>query len=359
MQRKRFVPSLAILLAVSSFASAQPRRKVIINEDCSGPGGSNMQTLLMMIQSPQVEVLGITVVSGDQWRDEEVAHTLRLLEIIGRTDIPVVPGAAFPLVRRREESQLWQERYGKVAYAGAWDDRWWHEPFVVPPLSEGKPTSKPTSEVAAHFLIRMVHKYPHEVTIYEGGPMTNLALAISIDPQFPELAQELVFMGGSLTPHTDNPEFANTPRHEFNFWFDPEAAQIVLRAPWKKMVCTPTDISIKTHLTPAITQQIEASGTALARYVARFAMFTPGADIMWDEITAAAWIDPSLITGRESRYMEVDLDRGAGYGNTLTWTEKDKPKPAGQLVEIQVDLDLERFYKMFVSLMSATTPSVH
>jgi purine nucleosidase len=359
MKRRKFCVALFLLLATSCLSWAQPRRKVIINEDCSGPGGSNMQTLLMMIQSPQVEVLGITVVSGDQWRDEEVAHTLRLLEIIGRTDIPVVPGAAFPLVRRREESQLWQERYGKVAYAGAWDDRWWHEPFVVTALPEGKPTTKPADEDAVHFLIRLVRKYPHEVTIYEGGPMTNLALAISIDPQLPELAQELVFMGGSLTPHTDNPEFANTPRHEFNFWFDPEAAQIVLRAPWKKMVCTPTDISIKTQLTPAITQQIEASGTALARYVARFAMFTPGADIMWDEIAAAAWIDPSLITGRESRYMEVDLDRGAGYGNTLTWTAKDKPKQAGQLVEIQMDLDLERFYKMFVSLMSATTSSVH
>src|ERR1700755_3417035 len=91
-------------LIVSCIAGvAQARRKVIINEDCSGPGGSNMQTLLTLIQSPQVEVLGITVVSGDAWRDEEVAHTLRLLEIIGRSDIPVVPGAAFPLVRTREE----------------------------------------------------------------------------------------------------------------------------------------------------------------------------------------------------------------------------------------------------------------
>jgi purine nucleosidase len=107
-----------ILLLVSCLASAQPRRKVIINEDCSGPGGSNMQTLLLLIQSPQVEVLGITVVSGNQWRDEEVARTLRLLEIIGRTDIPVVRGAAFPLVRTREEAQRWQERYGKVAFAG-------------------------------------------------------------------------------------------------------------------------------------------------------------------------------------------------------------------------------------------------
>jgi inosine-uridine nucleoside N-ribohydrolase len=359
MKRRRFCVAVVLLLLANSFSWAQQRRKVIINEDCSGPGGSNMQTLLMMIQSPQVEVLGITVVSGDQWRDEEVAHTLRLLEIIGRTDIPVVPGAVFPLVRRREETQLWQERYGKVAYAGAWDDRWWHEPFVVPALPEGQPTTKPADEDAVHFLIRMVHKYPHEVTIYEGGPMTNLALAISIDPQFPELAEELVFMGGSLTPHTNNPEFANTPRHEFNFWFDPEAAQIVLRAPWKKIVCTPTDISIKTHLTPALTRQIEASGTALAHYVASFAMFTPGADIMWDEIAAAAWIDPSLITKRETRYMDIDLDRGAGYGNTLTWTEKDKPKLAGQPVEIQMDLDLERFYKMFVNLMSAATPTVH
>src|SRR5580704_9393577 len=174
MKRHTRTHALILLLVAflgRSFGSAQPRRKVIINEDCSGPGGSNMQTLLVMIQSPQVEVLGITVVSGDQWRDEEVAHTLRLLEIIGRTDIPVIPGAAFPLVRRREESQIWQGRYGKVAYAGAWDDRWWHEPRVVPTLPEGLPTTKPADEDAAHFLIRMVHKYPREVTIYEGGPM--------------------------------------------------------------------------------------------------------------------------------------------------------------------------------------------
>ncbi len=355
------IPKLTLLFVSVSlvgyaFASPQVRRKVIINEDFSGPGGSNMQTLLVLAQSPQVDVLGATVVSGDQWRDEEVAHTLRLLEIIGRTDIPVVPGAAFPLLRRREEAQLWQQRYGKVAYAGAWDDRWWHEPFVVPTLPEDKPTTKPSDEDAAHFLIRMVRKYPHEVTIYEGGPMTNLALAISIDPEFPELARELVFMGGSLSPQTDNPEFANNPRHEFNFWFDPEAAEIVLRAPWKKIVCTPTDISIKTRLTPALVKEIEASATPLARYLSRFAMFDPSADIMWDELAAAAWIDPTLITKRETRYMAVDLDHGAGYGNTLTWTENDKPPHSAQPVEIQVDLDLERFYRMFVNLMSAPTP---
>ena len=304
-------------------------------------------------------MLGITVVSGDAWRDDEVAHTLRLLEILGRTDIPVMKGAAFPLVRTRESTLLWEQRFGKVSYSGAWDDRWWHEPFVVPPLKEGPPTIKAAEEGAVPFLIRMVHKYPHEVSIYEGGPMTNLALAISLDPEFASLAQELAFMGGSLNPQTSDPEFVNNPRHEFNFWFDPEAAAIVLRAPWKKIVCTPTDISIKTKLTAAMVKRIDAGGTPLAHYVARYFQPGQGNDYMWDELAAAAWIDPSLITEKETRYMSVDLDRGAGYGNTLTWLERDKPQLAGQPVEIQLDLDKEKFYEMFVRLMSEPTPSAH
>src|SRR5437588_10620549 len=121
--RIRPISPFLLLLLATCFASAQPRRKVIINEDCSGPGGSNLQTLLVMIQSPQVELLGITVVSGDQWRDEEVAHTLRLLEIIGRTDIPVVPGAVFPLLNNKEEITRWEKLYGKVPYKGAWNER--------------------------------------------------------------------------------------------------------------------------------------------------------------------------------------------------------------------------------------------
>ena len=354
----RLTTAVLILIVSLSTAlcAAQQRRKIIINEDCSGPGGSNMQTVALLVQSPQVEVLGVTVVSGDQWRDEEVAHTLRLLEIMGRSDIPVVPGAEYPLVRTRSEAQMWQQHYGKVAYAGAWDDRWWHEANLIPSMTEGQPTTKPSDEGAAHFLVRMVHKYPHEVSIYEGGPMTNLALAISIDPHFPEFVQELVFMGGSLSPQTDNPEFRDNPRHEFNFWFDPEAAKIVLRAPWKKIVCTPTDISVKTHVTHEMMKQIEASGTPLAKYVSKFAMYSPGADIMWDELAAAAWIDPSIITKSETRYMSVDVDRGAAYGNTLTWAVKDGPRPGVQPVEIQFDLDTEKFYRMFVDLMSAPTP---
>ncbi|HKW26478.1 MAG TPA: nucleoside hydrolase [Terriglobales bacterium] len=356
MRKPGLWPAILFLLLANALAWSEGRRKIIIDEDCSGPGGSNLQAPLVLIQSPQAEVLGITVVSGDQWRDEEIAHMLRLLEIIGRTDIPVVPGAVYPLVRRREEAQLWQQRYGKVAYAGAWDERWWHEPFVIPKLPEGQPTTKPAEDDGAHFLVRMVRRYPHQVTIYAGGPMTDLALAITLDPQFPELAEELVFMGGSLNPQTADPEFADNPRHEFNFWFDPEAAEIVLRAPWKKMAGTPTDISIKTRLTPAMMQQIKASGTPLSYYLARYYQQGLGADYMWDELTAAAWLDPSLITKHEIRYIGVDLDHGAGYGNTLTWMDKDRPQVSREPVEVQMDLDTARFYRMFIGLMSGKPP---
>jgi purine nucleosidase len=343
------------LLIVNSFVLAQARRKVIINQDCSGPGGSNMQTLLTLIQSPDVEVLGITVVSGNQWRDEEVAHTLRLLELIGRTDIPVVPGAVFPLVHRRREAQLWQAAYGKVAFAGAWDDRWWHEHDVIPKLLEGEPTTKPANEDAAHFLIRMVHKYPNEVTIYEGGPMTNLALANAIDSHFAELAAGLVFMGGSLNPQTNDPEFKSDPRHEFNFWFDAEAAKSVLAAPWRKIVGTPVDISVKTKITDAMVAEIGKSDSPAAQYVVKYFMKDQGGFYMWDELAAAAWIDPTLITRKENLYMSVNIDHGAGYGDTLTWTDKDKPALGERMVEIQMDLDLARFNKIFVDLMKAPT----
>jgi inosine-uridine nucleoside N-ribohydrolase len=102
-------------------------------------------------------------------------------------------------------------------------------------------------------------------------------------------------------------------------------------------------------------KQVAAGGTPLARYIAKFAMLTPGADIMWDEIAAEAWIDPTLITKSEIRYMGVDLDHGAGYGNTLTWGVKDSLKPAATAIEIQFDLDTEKFYRMFVGLMTAGT----
>src|SRR5258708_14446599 len=117
---------LVLLYAPGSIAEtapsgeAQPARYVIADQDASGPGGSDMAALLVLLQSPKVNLLGITAVSGDSWRDAEVAHTLRLLEMIGRTDVKVYPGAALPLVRTQEWTNLAAQLFGKVPYMRAW-----------------------------------------------------------------------------------------------------------------------------------------------------------------------------------------------------------------------------------------------
>jgi len=346
----------AMVLMACLASSGQQKRKIIIDQDAAGPGGTDQQAILLLIQSPQTEVLGITVVTGDAWLKSEVAHTLRTLELIGRTDIPVVPGAEYPLVRTKEETELWQQRYGSVAWVGAWTPRFYHPADQIGEMPEGKPTTKAFDEDAAHFLVRMVRKYPNEITLYAGGPMTNLALAIAIDPEFPRLVKELVFMGASLNPQTTDPEFLNTPRHEFNLWFDPEAAHIMLRAPWKKIVCTTVDVSVKTRMTQALIDKIKTGNSPAAQYVGKYARLWGEYNYLWDELAAMAWLDPSLITKTEIRYMDIDLNRGCHYGNILTWTDQDKPKIAVQPVEIQVDLDTEKFYKEFVELLMAPTP---
>jgi purine nucleosidase len=352
-----FLLFFALVSLVSVAGGAQARRMVIVDQDGSGPGGSNQMAMMVLLQSPQAEVLGITIVSGDAWEPEEVQHTLRMLELIHRTDVPVVPGAVFPLVRTEEESKIQRQLYGGYSWYGAWGDiatktsrQPYHGSYVVPKLVEGEPSIKPLAEDAAHFLIRQVHAHPHQVTIYAAGPLTNVALAISIDPHFAELAQGIVIMGGSLSPQTGDPEFANNPRHEFNFWFDPEAAHITLRAHWPRIDLTTVDISVKTGFIKAMLDDIAHSPNPAAKYLAAY---TGEFYYLWDELAAAAWLDPAIITKEEKLYLDVDLSRGPFYGDTLSWTAANKPALDLQLVHVQTDLDLPRFNKFFVDLMKA------
>jgi purine nucleosidase len=360
---------LLLFVVLSTFsivspASAQTRRKVILDQDGRGPATTDQQSMLLMLQSPQVDVLGITIVSGDQWRDEEVAHTLRMLELTGHKDVKVYPGAVFPLINSKEEIARWQKLYGMVTYQGAWNERrvhtpsgtpntgaWnsqaYHEAFEVPELPEGNPALKAEPEDAAHFILRMVHTYPHEVTIYAGGPLTNLAQAISLDPRLPELAQELVVMGGSIAP-IGTPDDATANRREFNFWFDPEAVHIVLRAPWHKITITTVDISVKTRFTRTMIDQVAKSRTPAAQYIAKWA----DEEYLWDELAALAWIDPAIITTEESLYMDIDISHAAGYGNTLVWMPGNQPGMGEQLVHVQTELDVNRFYRELIDLLS-------
>ncbi|KAA6457313.1 nucleoside hydrolase [Acidobacteria bacterium AB60] len=340
---------------------------VLIDQDGSGPGGSNQMAMLCLLQAPQVEVLGITMVTGNAWRDEETQHTLRMLELTGHEGVPVARGAVFPLVRTQEETRLQAALVGKVTWLGAWGEGPTtlaesggtvtpvtppnlpvHGPYEVPTLPEGAPRLKPIEEDAVHFLLRQVHAHPHAVTIYAAGPLTNIALAIAIDPEFAALTQGLVVMGGSLNPQTEDPEFATSPRHEFNFWFDPEAAHIALRAAWPRVDVTTVDVSIKAPFTEKMLEEIGRSSSPTARYIAAWSQ---DRYYLWDELAACAWLEPGLITKEKLVYMDVDVSHGPGYGDTLTWTDKLKPATGVRLVHAQVDLDLARFQQKFVELM--------
>src|SRR5580692_8337565 len=171
----RIFRRLLIFFLAVPLCSAQ-KRLVLIDQDGSGPGGSNQMAILALLQSPKVEVLGITIVTGNAWRDEETMHTLRMLELTGHANVPLARGAVFPLVRTQRETQLSAAIDGKVTWLGAWgqgpitlaetdhgvtpitpDNIKVHSPYDIPSMTDGRPRLKPIDEDAVHFLIRQVH----------------------------------------------------------------------------------------------------------------------------------------------------------------------------------------------------------
>jgi inosine-uridine nucleoside N-ribohydrolase len=360
LKRRSFVVLLSALLVLTTTIQLQAQKiKVIVDQDARGPATTDMQSLLIFLQSDKFDVLGITTVSGDQWVKEETQRTLRLLEIAGRTDVPVAEGALFPLLNSKEESERWEAMYGKFGYKGCWSDfskrahvseayrAGYHDPEVVPSLVEGEPQIKPIAASAAEFIVRMVHKYPGEVVIWAGGPMTNIALALRIDPQVATLAKELVLMGSGM--YADNGGINGVDgRREFNWWFDPEAVRISMRAPWKKITITPIDISVKTNVGPELHDAIAKADTPVARYLTKYS--EPG--FMWDELSAAAMIDPSIITEQKELYVDVDIDHGPSYGETLFWGPEVSLPSYERKATVQFNVDTKKLYDLYTKLMT-------
>jgi purine nucleosidase len=357
---------LAAALGGAAALAVPAKRKIIIDQDAFG--GVNLQPILLVIQSPDVEVVGITIESGDGWQKESVAHTLRLLELIGRTDIPVVPGATYPLLNSQEETRRWESLYGKLPYKGAWMESWpdyntvnrphYHPADVVPPLEEGEPTTKPSAEVAAAFLARKVREFPGEISILALGPFTNLALAAKLDEGFAANAKELFLMAGSFNPDGSKVDefslqFINSPRVEFNSRWDPEAARIMLHAPWKKITVVPTDATIGTKLTPALAHEAAAAGTPAAEYLAHYGEI---GFPMWDETAAAAWLEPALVRRRDRLAMDVVIDHGAAYGSTLSWPSGGGPGLGEPDVTVVRAIDIPGLERLFVRLIGQPTP---
>lgn len=363
-----FIWPLSLFLALSSSAdAASPKRKVIIDQDAFGPAGSNQQAILLLLQSENVEVLGITVTSGDGWRDEEIDHTLRLLEISQRTDVPVYGGAVMPLLNTQARTKKWEELYGKLFYKGAWTEVWpdqgtlqrapYHaDPAFIPVSPAGAPRIKAATESATSFLIRSVRQFPGQVTIIAAGPLTNIAIASRLDPEFSKLARELVFMGGSFNPSAaDNAfaaEYANVPRREFNFRWDPEAASMVLREPWKKITQLPVDPTTRTFFKMEFFERIAKGRAPFAAFLKKFGQSYP----MWDELAVAVWLDPTLVTRSETLLVDVDTSFTAGYGNTLSWSASEAPGLGERPVNVVLDVDVPKFERLTLDLLTRPTP---
>lgn len=362
MLLRRFLAScaaVASLFGPPALAQAPAgQRLVIVDQDAAGPAGSNIRAVMAVLQAPEVKVLGITVVTGDTWRDEEVAHVLRMLELIGRTDVRVYPGAVNPLWHSKAWQRQVEKLYGiQASWQGAWRETW-HAHDVVPPLPQGMPTTRAADESAAEFMVRSVRAHPGEVTIFCAGPLTNVAMAIAIEPRFADLAKELVLMGGSISPQTKKEEWANNPTHEFNFWFDPEAASAVLHAPWKKITQTTIDASLMTNVDPDFLEPVLKSQSLAADYLRKY-LKRPLSDvgqIAWDELAAAVWLDPGIIAEDRLLYEDVVTDHGPAYGNTVLWTAETRPPTAQQKVRLVMKPNVARFNALMVKLFSGPTP---
>ena len=378
----RFWSLVRLLTVIAVIVSAQvagpyalaqagsARAKVILDEDEMGPGGTNIQATLMLAQDKSVDLLGITVPTGDGWRNEEVAHVLRALQIAHRASIPVYPGAVFPLLNTPLRSRAWQRIYGKLFYNGAYMRHWPSEgtvdwtplhpdrPDWVPPLPEGKPTIRARRESAARFLIQMVHRYPHQVTIIAAGPLTDLALAAKLDPRFASLAKQLVFMGGSFNPQpADTPfaqagDYVNAPRVEFNMRFDPEAASIVLHQPWHRITEVPVDATSPTLMSHAMLAEVAKGRAPFDRYLGRFGQVYP----LWDETAVAVWLDPALITREKTLLVDVDTSFTAHYGAMLSWPVGDGPPLGERPVHVVFAVNVAKLDRLVLRLLTAAKP---
>jgi inosine-uridine nucleoside N-ribohydrolase len=337
----------------SAESAANEANLVIVDNDFTGPPDTlfDLRCALMFLESPNVKVLGFRVVTGDGWRDEEVSHLLRLEEIAGHTDVPVVPGSVYPLVNTQEEMLEWEKRFGHTVYKGAWDQKEDrkdepaynpHGPCEVPVLPEGSPTIRPKAGNAPEFMVEQVHAYPYQVTVFAAGPLTDIALAVRMDPQFPRLAKGLVFMGAALPP--------NYP--DFNFRFDPEAARIVLSAPWASITAI-ADVTYHIKFEQPEYDRIQTAGSAIAKFVATYSKYDLGKSHLWDEIAAAVLIDPSIVLRAELMHLNVDIDHQEHYGAVI-------PLPANSAqrnVRVVEQVDVDRFKQEFVSRMTGPPSS--
>ena len=310
MTRRQFVTSSAALLtagalthdAVASQGAAAARGpfRVIIDTD---PGVDDALALLLAMRSPELKIEAITPVAGNVPLELTLPNALRLVEIAGRTDIPVAAGARAPLLRRLVTATY---AHGENGLGGA----------VFP-----EPTTKPVSESASEYIRHIVRKYPHEVTLITLGPLTNIATALNSDPELAGMVRGLTMMGGSLSGGNI------TPAAEFNIYVDPEAARIVFQS-GIPITMVGLDVTRKTSLTEEHVRVLEAAQNPASQAAAKIGRnainhnrdrgFLVGPN-MHDSLAVAAFLDPTILKWQDY-YVDVEVAGELTAGETLGYS---------------------------------------
>jgi len=315
--RREFVTSSAATLAAGAWsrqthASEQPSPgtaeqlagagplRVIIDTD---PGVDDAFALLLAMRSPELKIEGITAVAGNVPLDLTLPNALRMVEIAGRTDIPVAAGAKGPLVRRLVTAAY---AHGENGLGGA----------VFP-----EPKIKPVSAPAAEFIRATARGHPGELTLITVGPLTNVATALKMDSELAGMIRSIVMMGGSLSGGNI------TPAAEFNVYVDPEAARIVFQS-GIPVTMVGLDVTRKTSLTDEHVRVLESAQNAVSQAAAKIARhaidhnreqgFLVGPN-MHDSLAIAAFLNRSLLKWKEY-YVDVETAGELTAGETLGYS---------------------------------------
>jgi inosine-uridine nucleoside N-ribohydrolase len=322
-------------------------RDIVLVDTDSGLFGDDGAALVMLMRSPdRVTIPGITVVPGNVWSAQGAEYMLHILNLLKRPQVPVYTGAEAPLVHSAAMVREYGRRWGALDFVGAFAH---NDPQAVIPAPGCKLSArKAHSEAAVQFIISEIERQPGEVTILAIGPMTNIAMALRLKPDIETKIKRIVFMGGNLKVPGNA-----TPSAEFNFWFDPEAARIVLRSriPHKAMFAL--DICNTAPLHKAEFDQIASARTPITDLFRedlgnRFPGFLhkPGAvAYMWDSLAAAYLLDPGFITKAELRYLDVFTVWNKFYGSTVPLDRRLAPDATP--VTFMLELDFKRVFALY------------
>jgi inosine-uridine nucleoside N-ribohydrolase len=326
-------------------------RDLVLFDTDSGLFGDDGAALVMLLRSPaEVVVEGITVVPGNVWPAQGAEYMFHILDLLKRPMVPVMTGAQVPLAHTPAMAHEYERRWGAMEYQGAFAD----DAAIVRAAPGCKLTGrKPRHEAAIDFLISEIEHHPGAVTILALGPMTNVALALRMKPEIETKIKRIVFMGGNLHVPANA-----TPLAEFNFWFDPEAARIVLRSRIQQKIMFSLDICNTAPIRKPQFDEVVAAHTPITdlfgedlgnRYPA-FYRHPDGVTFMWDALPAAYLLDPTIVTRSETQHLDVITAWGKFYGATQPLDRRVAPDATP--VTVMLNLDQKRTWKLYKTLLT-------